>query len=249
MDRRLELTHLAHARHFWFAGFRDYVSPVLAGVAGGRRDLRLLDCGCGAGHNLPMLAPYGRVFGFDLSAGGLEIARAAGRPLVRADATRIPFASGQFDVVTAFDVAQCLPDDRTAVREMARVLRPGGALVMTMAALEWLRGDHSVVWEEARRYTPALARQLGAQAGLEVERVSFMFATLVPLMLPVRLLQRALRPWRGVRDDSDIGVPSAPVNAVLTAMVRAEAAASALVPLPFGSSLLVVARKPGRARG
>jgi SAM-dependent methyltransferase len=165
--------------------------------------------------------------------------------VVRGDFARAPFASGIFDIATSFDVIQCLEPDAAAVREMARLVRPGGAVVMTMAALEILRGDHSVSWQEVRRYTPAMARDLFAQAGLHVERVSFLFGSLFPLMLTVRLAQRLLRPFRTYRPDTDIAIPSAPVNALLTAVVMAEARVARLVSLPVGSSLLVVGKKPG----
>ena len=137
---------------------------------------------------------------------------AAGAAVVRADATHVPFASGAFDLATSFDVMQCLEPDAAVVREMARLVRPGGAVVVTMAALEMLRGDHSVSWREVRRYTPAMAREL--------------------------------RPFRAHRHDTDISVPSAPVNALLTALVTAEARAARYVALPVGSSLLVVGKKP-----
>src|SRR6186713_957563 len=158
MDHLLDLTHRAEDQHFWFQGFRRFVTPVLADVAGGRRDLRLLDCGCGTGANLGLLAPYGRAIGIDLSAGGLVRAAQAGRSVARADVTQMPLPSESFDVVTSFDVLQCVPDDAGAVREMARVARAGGRVVVTMAALEVLSGDHGEAWREVRRYTPARAR-------------------------------------------------------------------------------------------
>ena len=114
MDKLLELTSQAEDRHFWFRGFRRFVAPVLANVAAGRTDLRLLDCGCGTGYNLRLLDPYGRSFGFDLNASGLTRARSTGRPLVRADITRIPYGSSSFDIVTCFDILQCVPDDHAA---------------------------------------------------------------------------------------------------------------------------------------
>src|SRR4051794_19597342 len=103
MDHLLDLTYQAEARHFWFQGFRRFVAPVLADVAGGRSDLRLLDCGCGTGANLALLAPYGRAMGIDLSPGGLRRATRAGRSVARADITRVPLSSDSFDVVTSFD--------------------------------------------------------------------------------------------------------------------------------------------------
>ena len=138
-------------------------------------------------------------------------------------------------------------DGRTlGVREMARLVRPGGAVVVTMAALEMLRGDHSESWQEVRRYTPDTARALFVQAGLRVERVSFLFGSLFPLMLTVRGVQRLLRPFRAHRPDTDIAVPSPPINELLTALVTAEARIAGRFSLPVGSSLLVVGKKPER---
>jgi SAM-dependent methyltransferase len=218
--------------------------PVIRDLSRGRRDLRIIDCGCGTGHNLRLLRSYGRVVGFDLNEGGVAMTRASGSAVVRGDLAHAPFASGVFDIATSFDVIQCLEPDAAAVREMARLVRQGGAVVVTMAALELLRGDHSVSWHEVKRYTPASARELFTQAGLRVERVSFLFGSLFPLMLTVRMAQRLLRPFRSYRPDTDIAVPSAPVNALLTAVVMAEARMARHISMPVGSSLLVVGRKP-----
>jgi hypothetical protein len=126
---------------------------------------------------------------------------------------------------------------------MARIAKPGGAIVLTLAALEMLRGDHAEVWREVRRYTPETARRLVSAAGLQIERVSFVFASIFPLMLAVRITQRLTRRFRKPRSDADIAVPAVPVNQLLTAVVSAEAALARHVPMPIGSSLLVVARK------
>jgi ubiquinone/menaquinone biosynthesis C-methylase UbiE len=244
MDRLLDLTRQAEGTHFWYRGFRFYVEPVLASLTGKRPGLRILDLGCGTGHNLELLSAYGRSVGFDLSAASLVMAREAGKQVARADASRVPFAADTFDLVTSFDVMQCTPRDREAVQEMARVLKPGGRAVITMAALRILHGDHSEVWQEYRRYDRASARALAEQAGLHVERVSYMFASVFPLMLAARSWQRLTRPYRAVRDDTDISVPAAPINAALTSVLQMEAALARYVPMPVGSSLLVVASKP-----
>ena len=244
MGYDLRLTALAEPTHFWFRGFRAYVVPVIREIAAGRHDLRMIDCGCGTGYNLEtLLRPYGQAFAFDVTPNAIERARASGRPLVRADMERIPFRSGSFDLATSFDVMQSVPDDRKALREMSRVLRPGGYLVMNVTALDLLRGDHSDVWGEQRRYTRESGARLVEDAGLEVVRIAYLFASLVPLILAVRTAQRMLRPFRAPSGDSELAVPTAPVNAILSGLVRGEAALARRLPMPFGSSLLVVARK------
>lgn len=240
----LDLTGRAEATHFWFRGFRRIVGPVVARAAGGRPGLRLIDCGCGTGANLALLSPHGRTYGFELTAWGSEHAKATQHlPIVRADITRVPLEGDTFDIVTAFDVLQIVPDDRAAAAELARVLKPGGTLILTVAAFAFLRADHGEVWKEARRYTPSTVRALVESAGLRVERVSFMFAFVFPLLLAARLSQRLLRPLREAKADRDIAVPSAPVNGVLTWLMHREAEVARHVPMPIGSSLLVIARK------
>src|SRR6478672_2036637 len=111
MDHLLRATALAEQRHFWFRGFRFFVTPLLERAAQGRRQLRLLDCGCGTGNNLLLLERYGHAFGFDLTASGLQYGKESGRSrLARASIGAIPFGDASFDIVTSFDVLYSLPD-------------------------------------------------------------------------------------------------------------------------------------------
>ena len=244
MGYNLELTARAEPTHFWFRGFRAYVAPVVREIAAGRRDLRMIDCGCGTGYNLKtLLQPYGRAFAFDMTPDALQRARASGGSLVRADMEHIPFRSDSFDLVTSFNVVHSVADDHKALREMSRVLKPGGYVVMNVTALNLLRGEHSDVWGEQRRYTLQSGARLVEDAGLEAVRIAYMFASLVPMILAVRTVQRVLRPLREPSGDADLTVPAAPVNAILSGLVRGEAALARRLPMPFGSSLLMVARK------
>lgn len=244
MDDRLDLTGRAERAHFWFRGFRRFIGPVISGLAAGRSGLRLIDCGCGTGANISLLSPHGRTFAFDVTRYGSQRTRTVtGVPAIQADITRIPFASMTFDIAASFDVLQMIERDTDAVVEMARLVKPGGLVILTLAAHEVLRGDHSEVWQEVRRYTPESARALVERAGLRAERVSYLFASIFPLLLAVRLYQRLSRPYRELRPDADIAVPPAPVNTVLTWLVSGEAALVNRIPMPIGSSLLVIARK------
>jgi SAM-dependent methyltransferase len=190
-----------------------------------------------------LLQPYGRVVGIELEPLAAAAGREFGRPIACADITRIPFPDGAFDLAVSFDVLQVVEPDVAAVREMARTVRPGGRVLLTVAAFEMLSGDHAEVWSECRRYTPKTARALAESAGLIVERVSFMFAALFPLMFVARTAQRLLRPFRARPSQADMDVPWGPVNAALMRMLDGEAALSRLMPMPIGTSLIVVAHK------
>ena len=222
------------------------MQPAIARAVAGVRDPRILDCGCGTGSNLQMLEKYGRAVGFDLTATGVRFARAHGRTVARASIEKIPFATATFDLVTSFDVFQCLPDpvEQSAIVEASRVLKPGGWLLLHVAALDILHGRHSVLSEEVRRYTPARLRDVVERGGFRVERLTFDHMTLLPLMLPVRVWQR-LTAKGGVvaAGENEITIPPAPVNAAMTALVSFEALALRAVNMPIGSSLMCLAQK------
>jgi SAM-dependent methyltransferase len=247
MDRLLELTSRAERSHFWFRGFRAFVEPFVRRAVSGIAAPQLIDCGCGTGANLEMLRKFGQVRGFDLTWNGLELARDLKRgPIARASIGAIPFADRTFDLATSFDVFQCLPDavEHAAAREMWRVLKPGGHVVLNVAALELLSGQHAVLSEEVRRYTPRSLRLLLETAGFEVLRVTFVHFSLFPLMLPVRLVQRWTSGGTVEPGEFDITVPPAPINAALSGLLYLEAAALRLTNMPIGTSVLCLARRP-----
>ncbi len=253
MDHLLRATAKAEARHFWFRGFRAFMRPLVRRAVGTRADAHILDCGCGTGANLDWLQRFGPAAGFDLSATGLQLGRAAGRVrLVRASVAAAPFRDASFDLVTSFDVLYSLPEaiEHAALVEMYRLLRPGGHALVNVAAMESLRGDHSVLSREIRRYSRDLLRSRMTTVGFEVERLTYAFASLYLPMWIARTWQRR----RGLRGEEDaatqheIAVPFAPANALLTALVRLEAVWLRRLDMPFGSSLICLARKPAAAR-
>lgn len=245
MDRLLDATARAERDHFWFRGFRRFVRPLLDQAAAGRRDLLVLDAGCGTGNNLPMLERYGRAVGVDITFSGLARATRAGRQrLAQASVTHLPFREAAFDLLTSFDVIYALHDEEEAraIAEMRRVLRPGGHLVLNVAALPALRGNHSVLGGEVRRYTRRLLSAHLRRGGFEVRRITYTNAAILPLVAGVRFAQRLT----GQREsDREMRVPAAPLNAALSAALAVEALALRVVDMPLGSSLLALAVRRG----
>jgi len=247
VDDLLRATARAEARHFWFRGFRWFVTPLLRQALSGATGVRILDCGCGTGANLSWLTEFGSAYGFDVSATGLQIGRSLGRRgLVQASVTATPFASESFDVVTSFDVLYALEeeDERTALAEMFRVTRPGGHVLINVAAMNILRGDHSVLSHELRRYSTAMLAQVVTRTGFSIERITHTNATLFLPLLALRTLHRS----RGLASEADaqreISIPGAPVNAMLSAALYVESLWLRWFSSPVGSSLLCLARKP-----
>ena len=160
--------------------------------------------------------------------------------------TAVPFPAGAFDLVTSFDVLYALedPDERQAIAEMYRLLRPGGHAIINVAAMNILRGDHSLFGGEVRRFSREELRGHLEAAGFSIVRLTYTNATLFAPLAVSRFWQRR----RGLRKEthrrSDIAVPPAPINLAMTAALKLEGLWLRWFDAPFGSSLLCLARKP-----
>jgi ubiquinone/menaquinone biosynthesis C-methylase UbiE len=246
MDRFLEATYRAERDHFWFRGLARFSEQFIQRALDGVRHPRLLDCGCGTGANMKRLSAYGAVTGFDVSWGGLHFARMyEQRRLAQATITHIPFADATFDLVTAFDVLACLDEasERAALGEMHRVLRPGGAILINTAALQFLKGQHGVFGYEVRRMRRSTLRRALERAGFRIDRLTYTNFSLMPLVVPVRLSQRLMGLSTPEETGIDIVIPPAPVNAALSTLVTLEAEALRYIDMPIGSSLLALASR------
>jgi SAM-dependent methyltransferase len=242
----LEATALAEDEHFWFIGLRRNAKQVLDRALRGRRAGLIVDCGAGTGRNLDWLAAYGSPVGVELTPAGLARGRARERPMVRGTVTALPIADARAGLATSFDVLYCLEDadERRALGEMWRVLEPGGLALFNVAALDVLRGAHSILTREVRRYTPAGLRERLDAAGFVTERMTFTNMATFPPTLAIRVFDR-LTGRAAHASEADLRVPHPVVNRVFDLALRAEAAAMRVVDLPVGTSLMCLARKPG----
>ncbi len=166
---------------------------------------------------------------------------------VCASAERLPFADTTFDVVAAFDVVEHCEDDRRAMTELARVLRPGGRLLLSVPAYAWAWSDHDVRAGHHRRYTRRDLERLVRAAGLDVERSTYAFTAVFPFFVAERLARRLRRRLGRPAPDRLPSVP-ARLDRLLEALSRAESRVLPGRDLPFGSSVLLAAVKPPEAR-
>lgn len=239
---------------WWYVGLREYVLDwlgLLAARPGPRPVYTLLDAGCGTGGMLAQLAAHGTAFGFDLAPHAARITRERRgcRCVARASLAAIPTTDAIFDIAVSLDVISDagVEIEGAALRELHRVLKPGGRLVLNLPAFASLGGEHDVAVRTARRYTAREARALVERHGFVVERLSYWnLATTPAVWLVRRLSRRRLRDAEAAH--SDITPPPAPLNAALLAVTRLERRLLRRVRrLPFGSSVLLLARKPRAA--
>jgi SAM-dependent methyltransferase len=236
-----EAEHEQH--HWWFRGRRRLLAGLLGGLDLPAR-ARVLDVGCGTGANAEVLAAPGRfTVGLDPSALALALARPGGhRAVLRGDGAALPFGDRSFDLVCALDVLEHLDDDAAAARELHRVLRPGGALVVFVPALRLLWGRQDEVSNHRRRYGRRQLGDLVTAAGLAVVRLTFFNTLLLPPILAARRVMRLVpRLARSVRSENDLGGPLA--NRVAGLIFSAETAFVCRANLPIGVSLACVARR------
>ena len=233
--------------HWWYAGMAAMAAGWLrrlppAAPAAGPATRLILDAGCGTGGAMGWLAEFGRSFGVDLHPRALRLSAAKGRTrLARAGVETLPFPSESFDLVTSFDVLYHLrvSDDQRALREFARVLRPGGRLLLRVPAHEWLRRDHDRVVHTRHRYTRREVNDKLRAAGLRPERVTYANT----LLLPPAVAWRLLHGGQAAAPESDVQLPPQLLNQLLTRLLRAEGRWLERFNLPVGMSVLALARK------
>jgi len=230
----------AEERQWWYVGMRAISDALLNSVPGSARG-RLLDAGCGTGNNLLHFGGRWRSVGVDLSEEALRFCRERGVSVAGASLLRLPFRDAAFDRVTSFDVLyhRWITDDGVAVAELARVLRPGGLLLVRVPALKLLWGAHDEAVHSRHRYTRGEVERLLRTAGLQVVRSSYANFFLFPLLAARRTIDR----FTG-RQGSDVQFLPPALEWAFGGLLRLEAGLVPYVSLPVGASVFALARKP-----
>jgi ubiquinone/menaquinone biosynthesis C-methylase UbiE len=240
--RRVEETH------WWFAGRRRIIKSFLEplcrasseSLAGQHRPLNILDVGCGTGANLEMLSQFGEAEGVDVSGEALSFCRARGLENVKqGEAEALPYEDSSFDLLTGLDVVEHLDNDLAGLKEMRRVLRRGGHAVLFVPAFMFLWGVQDDISNHRRRYTLAGLKQSVHEAGLEVERATYVNVSFFAPIFFGRLFMRAFR----IRPESENNIAIGFLNGVLGRVFGAESLALRYLNFPFGVSIMCVARR------
>ncbi|MBO9545772.1 class I SAM-dependent methyltransferase [Caulobacter sp.] len=227
--------------HWWFVGRRTILRRLL-GRIGAPTGAKILEVGCGAGGNVPLLREFGAVAA--LEPDDESRAYASERLNLAIDTgllpDGLPYAPESFDLVCAFDVVEHVDDDAASVKALAGLIKPGGAMLTTVPAYQWMWSHHDVLHHHKRRYLLPQYRALFDQAGLTVETATY-FNT---LLFPLAAAQRTVKKLVG-DNSADDTMPPGWLNKALAKVFSLEAPLAAGGGLPFGLSIAVIARKAG----
>ena len=232
-DRMAELDE----RHWWYRARRDILGELIRREISLPAEARILEVGCGTGHNLPMLGAFGHVDAIEIDEAAREIAsHRLGHPVMNAPLPELSgVGSGNYDLIAILDVLEHIEADREALVSLASKLRPGGRILITVPAHPCMWSAHDVVNHHHRRYTRRTLRAVVAEAELKLEMMSWFNSLLFPLAAAARLAGRITG-----KEDSDDKLPPAPINSLFEAVFGLERYAIGRVPFPPGVSLAAI---------
>ena len=227
---------IALPSYWWYRARTDLLREVLETYVD--RDGRILDVGSADGPSVGWLRGGDRHASLDVDPRGL------GRNGVCGSALALPFEDASFDIVAAFDVIEHCDPEQAALEEVARVLAPGGRLLMSVPAYQWAWTDFDDQNGHHRRYTRPRAVAAVERSGLNVDRATYAFSSVFPFFVAERLARRLRHSSREAADVVSLPPVPKPVEAVLIGLSRVDRALLARTDLPFGSSVVVAAHKP-----
>jgi SAM-dependent methyltransferase len=229
------------AEHWWFVARRQILETLIEREIRPPPKARILEIGCGTGHNLAMLGQFGRVEATELNAAARAIAtKRLGRPVRPAALPDLSmFKAKTFDLVALLDVLEHVADDQAALGAIRALLKPGGKLLVTVPANPWMWTAHDAAHHHHRRYRKRELEAVARRAGFAIDLLSPFNSLLFPPIAAIRLLGKATG-----RESADDALPSKPVNKLLRSIFALERGLIGRVPLPFGVSLVAILRRP-----
>jgi len=241
--KKTEYSRMAHHErtYWWHLGRLKIINTYIANHASGKKNMKILNVGCGTGGTLNMLEKFGAVENVDVSDEAIAFMKKSGYKVKKVEGIKLPYKDNTFDLVGAFDVLEHIEHDEDALKEWLRVLKPGGFVVMTIPAHQWLWSDHDVSLHHFRRYTTKEVKNKAKNAGLHPKRVSYAIAFSVPLIIGFRVMNKLLN--RKVDSETSyVPVPKF-VNSFFTNLLTVEAASHKVIKLPIGTSVIASLEK------
>ena len=241
MDRIVYDRMAAHdTTHWWYRARRDILSRYLTRYGNLPKQARILEIGCGTGHNLPMLGAFGQVDAIEIDPAARDIASARlGKPVGEAP---LPELTGvdraAYDLIAVLDVVEHIDDDVAALRAMAGCLKPGGKILITVPAHQWMWSAHDVVNHHHRRYSKKTLAAAIERAGLTHNGLRWFNSLLFPAAVAARIAGRLTG-----KDDSDDSPPAKPLNAAFEKIFALERHLVGRIPLPPGLSIITLASR------
>lgn len=239
MDRIVYDRMAAHdSTHWWYRARRDILADYIARWADLPKSARILEIGAGTGHNLPMLAAFGEVDAIEIDPAARAIAsERLGKPVGGAPLPELTGVErGSYDMIAVLDVVEHVEDDIGALKAMAACLKPGGKILITVPAHQWMWSAHDVVNHHKRRYSKARLTASLKAAGLGWRKLGYFNSLLFPAAVAARFVGKLTG-----KDDSDDSPPARPINTAFEAIFGLERHALGRVPFPPGLSLIVLA--------
>lgn len=226
--------------HWWYRARREILSDYLTRYGKLSKDARILEIGCGTGHNLPMLARFGEVDAIEIDAESRKFAaERLGKPVSDAPLPELPGVErGAYDLIAVLDVIEHIDDDVAALKAMAECLKPGGRILVAVPAHQWMWSAHDVVNHHKRRYSKATLDKAIRDAGLRHNGLRWFNSLLFPVAVAARTAGRLTG-----KDDSDDSPPLAPLNAAFQAIFKAERHLVGRVPLTPGLSIITLVER------
>lgn len=230
-DRMAELDQT----HWWYVARRRVLSDFVVRVIRPPKDARILEIGCGTGHNFGMLGAFGTVDGLEIDDAARAIAsKRLGRPVGTAPLPGLDgVADASYDLIALLDVLEHVEADEAALASIRKKLKPGGRILVTVPANRWMWSAHDTVHHHFRRYNGGTLRGVISRAGLKVDTMTHFNSVLFPLAATFRLVGKLTG-----REEADDAQPAAPLNSLFTGLFGLERHLVGRVPMPFGVSLL-----------